>query len=187
MGRWEPDAPRRLRDAALTLFDEQGYDQTTVAQIAARAELTPRTFFRHFADKREVLFARTSDLRDGLVAALEATPTDAAPIAAVAAAIDRAAELIGADRAAARRRAAIIASTAELRERELIKLAALGDAMAEALVRRDVDATDAALAAEAGIAVLRVAFERWTSRARGPSLVAEVQATFRALRSVTAS
>jgi AcrR family transcriptional regulator len=185
MARWEPDAPRRLREAALALFEEQGYDRTTVAQIAERAELTPRTFFRHFADKREVLFARTSDLREGLVAALEATPTDAAPIDAVAAAIVRAAEFIGADRAAARRRAAVIASTAELRERELIKLAALADAMADALRRRGVDATDAALAAEAGISVLRVGFDRWASRARGPSLVDEVQATFRALRSVT--
>jgi AcrR family transcriptional regulator len=187
MGRWEPDAPRRLREAALALFEEQGYEQTTVAQIAARAEVTPRTFFRHFTDKREVLFGGSSQLRDALVAAIEAAPADAAPIDAVASAIERAAEVIGADRAAARRRAAIIASPAELRERELIKLAALGDGMTEVLVARGIDTTDAALAAEAGIAVLRVAFERWTSRSRGPSLVAEIRATFRAQRSVTSS
>lgn len=185
MGRWEPDTPRRLREAAFALFEEQGYERTTVAEIAARAELTSRTFFRHYADKREVLFAGSSHLRDGLVAAIDAAPADASPLDAVAAAIARTAEILGADRTAARRRAAIIASTAELQERELIKLATLAEAMAAALVRRDVDATDAALAAEAGISVLRVAFERWTSRTRGPSLAAEVHTTFAALRSVT--
>src|SRR5215213_3724876 len=114
MGRWEPNASGRLRAAALELYVERGYEQTTVAEIAARAELTSRTFFRHFADKREVLFAGSSHLRDGLVAAIDAAPAGTSPIDAVAAAIARTAEIIGVDRASARRRAAIISSTAEL-------------------------------------------------------------------------
>jgi hypothetical protein len=57
MTRWEPNARGRLEQAALALYGERGFENTTVAEIAARAGLTERTFFRHFADKREVLFA----------------------------------------------------------------------------------------------------------------------------------
>src|SRR3954454_13695896 len=162
MGRWEPDAAGRLREAAMALYAERGYERTTVAEIAARAGVTARTFFRHFADKREVLFAGSSELQDRLVAALESAPAEATAMQAVAAALDEAAELLGQSREHARRRQAVINSHAELRERELIKLAALAAALAGALRRRGVPEPDASLAAEAGIVVLRVAFERWT-------------------------
>src|SRR3954469_16964179 len=95
MGRWEPNASGRLREAALELYVERGFEQTTVAEIAARAGLTARTFFRHFADKREVLFAGSADLQARLVQALEATPDPATPMQAVAAALDAAAAALG--------------------------------------------------------------------------------------------
>src|SRR3954463_6534044 len=98
MGRWEPDAAGRLRGAAMELFVERGYDQTTVAEIADRAGLTARTFFRHFADKREVLFAGSGDLVDGLGHALAEAPDTATPMEVVAVALDAAAEFLGGDR-----------------------------------------------------------------------------------------
>src|SRR5579875_3758532 len=84
MGRWEPDAPGRLQRAALELYAEHGYEQTTVAEIAQRAGLTERTFFRHFADKREVLFHGSQELEQRMVAAVRAAPADTAPLDATA-------------------------------------------------------------------------------------------------------
>ncbi|GIJ74575.1 TetR/AcrR family transcriptional regulator [Virgisporangium ochraceum] len=163
MGRWEPDAGGRLREAALDLYVERGYEQTTVAEIAQRAGVTARTFFRHFADKREVLFANTPALHDRLVEALEAAPAHARPLDAVAAALDAVTEVLGQHREFSRRRQSVIDANAELRERELIKLASLSAALAGGLRRRGVAEPDASLAAESGIVVLRVAFERWVA------------------------
>jgi AcrR family transcriptional regulator len=161
MGRWEPNAEGRLRQAAMELYLQRGYDQTTVAEIAERAGLTSRTFFRYFADKRDVLFVPAEDFERPLVEALEATPADAPPMVAVAAALDAAAKLIGRSREHSRSRQAVIESSAELRERELIKLASVAAALAAALRRRGVPDRQAGLAAETGIAVLRVAFQQW--------------------------
>jgi AcrR family transcriptional regulator len=162
MTRWGPDARGRLAKAAMELYAKRGYDQTTVAEIADRAGLTERTFFRHFADKREVLFAGSDDLRDLLVNAVAGTPSTAAPIDAVATGLLAAGAAFNEERRDySRRRQSIIAANAELRERELIKLSALASAIAEALGRRGVADPAATLAAEAGIAVFRVAFERW--------------------------
>src|SRR3954469_18936992 len=94
MGRWEPNSEGRLRQAAMQLYLERGYEQTTVADIAERAGLTSRTFFRYFTDKREVLFAGSEALEQAMVAALEATPPDAPPITAVAAALEAAATML---------------------------------------------------------------------------------------------
>src|SRR3954454_3309630 len=129
MARWEPDAAGRLREAALQLYVDQGYEQTTVAEIAERAGVTARTFFRHFADKREVLFAGSELLEQGMVAALSDAPTGASALDAVAAALDAAADLIGGNHAFSRRRQSVITANAELHERELIKMARLADAM----------------------------------------------------------
>jgi hypothetical protein len=123
--------------------------------------VTARTFFRYFADKREVLFDRSAELERSALAALEAAPATASTLEAVAAALSAAADLIGQDRELARKRQAVIMSTADLRERELIKLADLSAALAEGLRRRGVPAAEAALATEAGSAVYRVAFQRW--------------------------
>src|SRR4051794_66180 len=125
MGRWEPDARGRLAVAALELYAERGYEQTTVADIAERAGVTERTFFRHFADKREVLFDGSATLQETVVKAIAAAPEDAAPIEAVGAAFEHAAVLLEERRAFARLRAATIAANPSLLERELLKLAAL--------------------------------------------------------------
>jgi AcrR family transcriptional regulator len=187
MGRWEPNASGRLRKAALELYVEQGFEQTTVAEIAARAGLTARTFFRYFSDKREVLFAGSSDLLEQLVHAVDDAPATASPMDAVAAALDAAAAVLGGNHAYSRRRQTVIAANADLRERELIKMEALAAALADALRRRSVADPDARLAAEAGIAVFRVAFDRWVSERKVSDLSDIMRATLDQLRSITAS
>ncbi|WP_035798069.1 TetR/AcrR family transcriptional regulator [Kitasatospora mediocidica] len=164
MGRWEPNARGRLAEAALELYVERGYEETTVAEIAKRAGLTERTFFRHFAHKREVLFAGVGELHDTLTAAVVAAPADAPPIDAVAAALDAAAGMFDGHHERARQRQAVITANPELQERELMKLASLAAALAEALRQRGVAEPAASLAAEAGIAVFKVTFERWINQ-----------------------
>ena len=186
MGRWKPDARGRLELAALALYGERGFEQTTVAEIAARAGLTERTFFRHFADKREVLFAGAGSLQDFLVNALASTPGSASPIDAVAAALEAAGALLQERRDYARQRQAVIAANAELQERELIKLASLASALADALRRRGVTNPAASLTAEAGIAVFKVAFERWVSEGSQPDLPQLIRQSLDELKAVTA-
>jgi AcrR family transcriptional regulator len=161
MGRWEPDSRGRLERAALELYGERGYENTTVAEIAERAGLTERTFFRHYADKREVLFAGGREFQKLIVTAIANTPASLAPIDAVAAGLDAAAGMLQERREFSRRRQAIIAANAELRERELIKLASLSAAIADTLRGRGLADPAASLTAEVAIAVFRVAFERW--------------------------
>ena len=186
MSRWEPDARGRLERAALELYGERGFEQTTVAEIAARAGLTERTFFRHFADKREVLFAGAGILQDLLVSTLASTPDSAAPIDAVAAALEAAGALLQERRDYARQRQAVIAANVDLQERELIKLASLASALAGALRRRGVTEPAASLAAEAGIAVFRIAFELWVSEASQADLPQLIRESFDELKAVTA-
>ena len=186
MGRWEPDARGRVMQAALELFSERGFEQTTVAEIAGRAGLTERTFFRHFADKREVLFAGADALRDLLVSTLASAPQAAAPIDAVVAALETATAPLQERRDYARRRQAVIVANAELRERELIKLASWSAALAETLRRRGVREPAASLTAEAGIAVFRTAFGRWVNDAGEPSLPQLIREALGELRTVTA-
>jgi AcrR family transcriptional regulator len=162
MGRWEPGAPARLQQAAFELYSERGYDQTTVAQIAERADLTERTFFRHFADKREVLFGGSDHFQASVVDAVEGAPASATTLETVTAGI-LAAGLAFPARELAGMRHALIEANPELHERELIKLASLAAALTGALRRRGTADAAAELAAETGVAVLRVAFTRWTS------------------------
>jgi AcrR family transcriptional regulator len=148
--------------SALELYAKQGYDQTTVAEIAERAGLTERTFFRHFADKKEVLFAGSNNLRDLLVSAVEGAPSSVAPIEAVATGLLAAGVVFDEERRDySIRRQSVIAANPELRERELVKMAALASAIADTLRRRGVPDPASSLTAEAGIAVFRVAFARW--------------------------
>src|SRR5271154_6812750 len=125
MGRWQPDARGRLMKAAFELYGERGFEQTTVAEIAERAGLTERTFFRHFADKREVLFGGAGALEELLVSAVAKAPDRLAPIDAAATGIEAAGAAIQEGGELPRQRQAIIAASAELQERELIKLASL--------------------------------------------------------------
>jgi AcrR family transcriptional regulator len=185
MGRWEPDSPGRLVQAALALYAERGYENTTVAEIAARAGLTERTFFRHFADKREVLFWGAPMLEQLLVSAVETAPGSATPIDMVAAALQASGPMFQERRDNSVQRQRIIEANAELRERELIKLASLGSALAAAMRRRGVADPAATLSAEAGIAVFRVAFARWTSDGESRDLPELIRQSFDDLRAVT--
>jgi AcrR family transcriptional regulator len=186
MGRWEPNARGRLMQAAYELYGERGFEETTVAEIAARAGLTERTFFRHFADKREVLFAGADALQELLVSAVAEAPTSLPPIDAAAAGLEAAGAFIQEGGDLSRQRQAIIATSAELRERELIKLASLGAALAEALRGRGVEDTAASLIAEAGIAVFKVAFERYVGETDGQDFPRLIRESLDELRALTA-
>ncbi|GJG86781.1 TetR family transcriptional regulator [Gemmatimonadetes bacterium T265] len=185
MARWEGDARGRLERAALELFDEQGYDRTTVAEIAERARLTERSFYRWFADKREVLFGGSQDLVQQLVSAIAAVPADTGALPALLAAFATAPAVFR-PREFLRRRAAVIAANPPLRERELIKLASIAEALTAALVHRGGDQTTARLVTEVGMAVLRLTTERWMADERAD--FAQVLSTSAAdLRAVTAA
>jgi AcrR family transcriptional regulator len=184
MGRWEPDARGRLAKSAMALYAEQGFDQTTVAQIAARAGLTERTFFRHFADKREVLFYGMEMLRDLLVRAVADAPASATALDAVSAAFEAAGAMLQENPERVRLRDAIVSANAELRERELIKLAALASAVAGALRDRGIPEPAASLAAETGVAVFKTAFARWISESGQPDLPGIIRESMTDLRAM---
>jgi AcrR family transcriptional regulator len=186
MSRWQPDAHSRLVQAALALFIERGFDDTTVEEIAQRAGVTERTFFRHFGDKREVLFWGQNNLRDTIVNAIAAAPASAAPIAAVAAGLDAAGTVFHGRHAFARQRQAVIAANPALRERELIKLASLAAAMAEALRGRGVTDPAAGLAAEAGVIAFKAAFARWIDDPHEQDLAPLMRQVLDELRAATA-
>jgi AcrR family transcriptional regulator len=186
MSRWEPNARGRLEQAAMELYVERGFEQTTVAEIAKRAGLTERTFFRHFADKREVLFWGAATLQEHLVNAVASTPDSAPPIDAIAAAIEVAGVLLQERRDGARQRQTIIAANPELQERELIKLASLASALAGALRRRGVSEPAASLTAEAGIAVFKIAFGIWIDKASEQDLPQVIKESLDELKAVTA-
>ncbi|MEO3807944.1 TetR family transcriptional regulator [Sphaerisporangium sp. B11E5] len=186
MGRWEPNARGRLEEAALDLYIERGFEQTTVAEIAKRAGLTERTFFRHFADKREVLFGGSGELQERLVDAVTAAPGAATPIDTITAALEAVGTLFADRHEKSQRRQSVISANPELQERELIKLARLSRALADALRHRGVPDPAASLAAEAGITVFRVAFERWIAGTGRPDLTALMRESLDQLKAVTA-
>ena len=182
MSRWNPDGRGRLEQAAFELFLERGYDQTTVANIAARAGLTERTFFRHFADKREVLFGGSTALKDVVVEALDALPRDAPTIDVVRAAVEAIAHLMRDRRELARERQHIIRAHADLQERELIKRATLTAALAAALRKRGVAPATANLAADMGMGVFYVGFVRWIDESETREFVEIVREGFEELK-----
>jgi AcrR family transcriptional regulator len=187
MARWQPDAVGRLQQAAFALYAERGYENTTVSEIAERAGLTKRTFFRYFADKREVLFWGSRALEELFVTEVEAAPEPASPLEAVAAALDAVAESFEERREHAARRRQIIAATPELQERELIKLASLARAVADALRRRGVGDPAAILTAEAAITVFRVAFDRWVDEANRRPFRRLMRESLDELRAITSA
>ncbi len=171
----------------MELFIEHGYEQTTVADIAERAGLTRRTFFRYFADKREVLFNGSERLQQAMVDALNSAPPHATAFEAVAAALNVSSEFFGDNRKFARQRLSVISANADLRERELIKLATLSEALAQALRGRGITEPDASLAGEAGIAVFRVAFGLWVGKSERRSFSEIVSESLARLRALAAS
>ncbi len=184
MGRWLPDAQGRLGHAAMELYAERGYEQTTVAEIAARAGLSERTFFRHFADKREVLFAGGQALEEIIVSAVRAAPEGASPLDAVAAGFEAGAAVLQEGAEFSRKRQEIIVANPELQERELIKLAGYAIAVAQALRERGVGEPAASLTAQAGVAIFRVAFERWTGESEQRELPEMLHESLAAMRTV---
>ena len=187
MSRWKPDAEGRLIKAAITLFDTQGYDATTVAEITAAAGLTKRTFFRYFADKREVLFSGAHELQDRWLGGIEAAPAGASPMSAVSAGLDEVIELFADRHPFARMRSRIIAANPELQERELIKLQSLASAITAALVQRGQPVNAATLAAQSGVTVFHVAFARWVDQDDPAAFRRLTDESLQELRSVVAA
>lgn len=185
MPRWEPDARSRLEHAAFALYSERGFEQTTVAEIAERAGLTERTFFRYFTDKREVLFSGAGALYDGMVSAVETASASLAPLDAAAVGVQAIAAALP-ERSTAQRRQAIVTANPELQERELIKMASLSAALAEALRGRGVGEPSASLTAEIAIAVFRIGFERWVDHGNPLELPELIDQLFAEVKTLTA-
>lgn len=185
MVRWKQGAHERLEAAALDLFVERGYEQTTVAEIAARAGLTERTFYRHFAVKREVLFGGGPALEGFLTEVVAEAPPSTAPLDAIAHALDRMADEFFADRGLiAQQRQLVIDAHPELQERELLKMASLSAAVARTLHRRGVHEPGASLTAEAGMSVFRIAFAQWVEPDNNRTLGELIHVTLQDLRTI---
>lgn len=183
MARWEPDAQGRMIRAAVELFVERGFEQTTAGDIAERAGVTERTFFRHFADKREVLFDGSKTMERTARAAILAAPDDMSPLDAALTGMIAGGDLLRDRREHTVRRSGIVAAHASLRERELLKLAGMTDSAIAALHERGVEEPTASLAAHSAVSVFQVAFARWIS-ADPPGFadcVADAAAALRAL------
>lgn len=187
MGRWQPGARERLEQAALDLFLKQGFTETTVPQITERAGLTTRTFFRHFADKREVLFAGEESVPALVAAFMAEAPPSLGPMELITEGLAPAAVQIFKGRSLdylLRRRAAIDAEPA-LRERELRKSSLLSEALEQGFRDRGVDDLTARLAAELAVTALRIAVTRWLDQRGDPDLPATVNQTLAAMRQLT--
>jgi AcrR family transcriptional regulator len=184
MGRWEPDARGRMIRAATELYAERGFEQTTAGDIAERAGVTERTFFRHFADKREVLFDGSRTMEATAHDAILAAGPDLPPLHAALTGMVAGAGLLEDRRDHAVRRARIIAANPSLRERELLKMAAMAESTARALRTRGVAEPGASLAAHSAVTVFQVAFGRWVSAEEAPGFTACIRETAAALRAL---
>jgi AcrR family transcriptional regulator len=189
VARWEPNTRERLVRAALDLFAEQGYDATTVTEIAERSGVTKMTFFRHFPDKREVLFAAGQEIHSRILAdAIAAAPGSAAPLEAVAAAVEALSATFTEDRRefSARLRPVIDASS-ELRERSASKHLGLVAATSEALEKRGVPELTAGLAAELGLRAFDRGFAQWADPANHQPLTELTRQSLDEIRAATAT
>jgi AcrR family transcriptional regulator len=188
MPRWEPNGRERLTNAALELFLEQGYEATTVAEIAERAGLNKSTFFRHFPDKREVLFAGQDVLCRLFAEGIAAAPAAAAPLDAVAEGLAAAEPAFTADRHGfAPRRRAVVAANPELQEREALKRIASAAAMAAALQARGVPEPQATIAAGLGVLAFSRAYARWAESAEARPFGEVARETLHELRAANAA
>ena len=190
MARWQPGARERLIVAAVDLFTEQGYDATTVAQIAARAGVTNSTFFRHFPGKREILVAGQETLSRLLVEGIAEAPESASPLEAVAAGLERASGAMGpVNRDLGPRIRAAVAASTELQERDALKSVGLAAAMTAALLARGVPGPTAHLAGELGVLALKRGYAQWSESKRDDTkgLAHHALAALDDLRTATAS
>ncbi|NEB79006.1 TetR/AcrR family transcriptional regulator [Streptomyces sp. SID14478] len=190
MARWQPGATQRLVVAAVDLFTEQGYDATTVAQIAERAGVTKSTFFRHFSDKRELLVAGQETLSRLLADGITEAPASASPLQAVAAGLERASSAMGpTNRELGPRLAAAVAASTELQERDALKSVGLAAAMTAALIARGVPDPTAHLAGELGVLAFKRGYAQWSESDRDDTegLAPHALAALEDLRAATAS
>lgn len=181
MPRGGEDVRARLQQAALELFHEHGYDRTTSAEIAALAGVTERTFFRHFTDKREVLFDGQARLGAALIDGIATAPATLGPLATLFMVFRLVAPMIEANRPFAEPRQHVITATPALQERELAKHAALTTSLVDALQARGVDRQQAILAAQTGMAAFVQATVFWFEEPQH-SLKEHLDRTFRALK-----
>ncbi|MFE9812253.1 TetR/AcrR family transcriptional regulator [Streptomyces sp. NPDC005227] len=190
MARWQPGATQRLVVAAVDLFTEQGYDATTVAQIAERAGVTKSTFFRHFSDKRELLVAGQETLSRLLADGITEAPADASPLQAVAVGLERASSAMGpTNRELGPRLKAAVAASTELQERDALKSIGLAAAMTAALIARGVPESTAHLAGELGVLAFKRGYAQWSESHRDDAegLAPHALAALEDLRAATAS
>ncbi|MFH8533818.1 TetR/AcrR family transcriptional regulator [Streptomyces tendae] len=190
MARWQPGATQRLVVAAVDLFTEQGYDATTVAQIAERAGVTKSTFFRHFSDKREVLVAGQETLSRLLADGITEAPASASPLQAVAVGLERASSAMGpTNRELGPRLKAAVAASTELQERDALKSVGLAAAMTAALVARGVPEPTAHLAGELGVLAFKRGYAHWSESSRDDAggLAPHALAALEDLRAATVS
>ncbi|MEU5260970.1 TetR family transcriptional regulator [Amycolatopsis sp. NPDC021455] len=188
MARWEPGTAERLQRAALELFATRGFEQTTTMEIAESVGLTERTFFRHFSDKREVLFHGQQRLVDAFLAGIDAAPPDASPLELVAGALRSSASFFPDERRDhSRTRQSVIDQNPALRERERHKLASIATTVADALRARGVDEVAATLAAESGATVFSIAFTQWIREGEQRSLADIAAEVLRELLALTAT
>jgi AcrR family transcriptional regulator len=188
MVRWEPGARERLQAAALELFATRGFEQVTAAEIAQSVGLTERTFFRHFTDKREVLFYGQQQFLQAFIDGVDAAPPDASPLEVIASALDAAASFFPDERRSySRMRQSVIDKNPALQERELHKLAGLAVVVAEALRARGIGEPAATLAAQSGATVFGIAFAQWIRDGEERSLSDIASAVLRELASLSAA
>lgn len=181
MPRWEPHAKERLETAALDLYATRGYDRTTISDVAAHVGVTPRTYFRYFPDKREVLFGGEDKLRDRIARSLRDAPADMPPLTATLHAMSACEDLFhlhGYEHL--RRRDAIITTSSELQEREAHKLASIAVVVASGLVERGSDPDSAQLIADLAMAAFKQAYRLWMDDPTTPFAVLLYRATAQA-------
>lgn len=176
MPRWDPRAEDRLRESALALFLERGYENVTVTDITDHAGLTRRTFSRYFADKRDVLFAGSDQLPPALADAVLKADAGLTPFEALLSALEKVGDVVAARAAPhAAQRQAIIDGSTELQERGRTKFAAVSDALDAALRQRGADPQTAGLLASVGVAIFRTAFARWADEPDAAAYSARVR------------
>ncbi len=181
MGRWRPDARGRLAKAAFELYAEQGYEKTTGAEIAQRAGMHERSFFRLFGDKREVTFHGMQDVAADLVTAIRDAPGGLTAIQLAERAFEERCALMQGHPEHARLRRAIILSSSDLGERDLAKQEELASAVAGALRERGVAPVAATLASESCLLAFRVSVDTWLDDPDAGDLVGVFRDTLRAL------
>jgi AcrR family transcriptional regulator len=184
--RWQPDSRGRLEVAALELYLEQGFEDTTVAEIAQRAGLTERTFYRYFSDKREVLFPGGETFENLITGATAAAPAELGPLEATFVGLEAVSTFLKERRSFAQKRQRIISTTAELQERELIKLQSLAAKLAATLRARGVSDSVAGLVAEVSVAVFKTSFEEWVRPKNTRDLSIVLRESLSELKGVTA-